>query len=178
FPDVPVRRAQILRSRAGDGFYDARAFVDVVQYPLLAVTPFHLAEGAVAVGVVLDFVPSTVLLLGGLSAGDAPVNFPAPVVGVLRKPPAHHKEGRLDALPVQQIEQTGRRDACSRLRAQQHVGLGTVVESKRNKLLTGRVWRRLARRDVGEVGNRQGKKQAGRLRSQGKRQAERTNATA
>src|SRR2546430_12900978 len=25
FPDVPVRRAQILRSRAGDGFYDARS---------------------------------------------------------------------------------------------------------------------------------------------------------
>src|SRR5439155_5835675 len=117
-----------------DGLNDAGTFLDVVQDPLLAVAPFHQAEGAVPVGVVLDFVPSTVLLLGALPAGNAPVHSPALLVCVLRQPPAHHKEGRLHPLPVQQIEQTGRRDPRSRLPAQQHVRLGAVVERKRNEL--------------------------------------------
>jgi len=84
---------------------------------------------------IFDFVPSAVLFFRSLPAIDANVYMVTKPVGGIRQPPTHHKEGCLDAFPIQQIQQTGNCWAALRLAAYEHIRFWAIIERQGNQLL-------------------------------------------
>src|SRR5215831_656313 len=137
--DHPVRRAEVPRLGTSDCLDRLGAAVHVVRNPwfphlLLCTAQFH-----VAVRVVFKFVAALGQLLRSIDTCHADVFFVARLPpGLGSKPPADDKEGSLDAVLFQDIDQAWSDVAA--LAAEQHVGPGTVVEGKGNEL-AGRVSR-------------------------------------